>query len=50
MRLSNMSLLAPLFPLLPHKSRLSPNGTLLSIDKARRLPDYNPQYPWRNQV
>ena len=47
---SNASLMADVFPDVPHKSRLSPNGTLLSIDKARRLLDFNPQYSWKNHV
>jgi len=47
---SNMSLMAEVFPQVPHKRELSQNGTLLSIDKARRLLDYNPQHSWRNHV
>lgn len=47
---SNMSLMAEVFPNVPHKRELSQNGTLLSIDKARRLLDYNPQHSWRNHV
>ena len=47
---SNVSLMAEVFPTVPHKSTLSPNGTLLSIDKAKRLLDYNPQHSWRNHV
>lgn len=47
---SNMSLMAEVFPHVPHKRELSQNGTLLSIDKARRLLDYNPQHSWRNHV
>lgn len=47
---SNVSLMAEVFPNVPHKAALSNNGTLLSIDKARRLLDYNPQYSWRNHV
>ena len=45
-----MSLMAEVFPQVPHKTTLSPNGTLLSIDKAKRLLDYNPQHSWRNHV
>jgi nucleoside-diphosphate-sugar epimerase len=44
---SNMSLMAEVFPNVPHKRELSQNGTLLSIDKARRMLDYNPQHSWR---
>ncbi|WP_055048304.1 NAD-dependent epimerase/dehydratase family protein [Devosia sp. A16] len=47
---SNMSLMAEVFPKVPHKRELSQNGTLLSIDKARRMLDYNPQHSWRNHV
>lgn len=47
---SNMSLMAEVFPDVPHKRELSQNGTLLSIDKARRMLDYNPQHSWRNHV
>ncbi|MBN9310259.1 NAD(P)-dependent oxidoreductase [Devosia sp.] len=47
---SNMSLMAEVFPNVPHKRELSQNGTLLSIDKARRMLDYNPQHSWRNHV
>jgi nucleoside-diphosphate-sugar epimerase len=50
MQRSNSSLMAEVFPGVPHKSPLSTNGTLLSIDKARRLLDYNPQHSWRNHV
>ena len=47
---SNVSLMAEVFPNVPHKGNLSPNGTLLSIDKAKRMLDYNPQNSWRNHV
>jgi len=47
---SNMSLMAEVFPSVPHKRELSQNGTLLCIDKARRMLDYNPQYSWRTHV
>jgi hypothetical protein len=47
---SNASLLAEVFPDVPTKGSLSANGTLLSIEKARRLLDYNPQHSWRNHV
>ncbi len=50
MRRSNASLMAEVFPDVPHKGQLSPNGTLLSIDKARRLLDYHPQHSWKNHV
>jgi nucleoside-diphosphate-sugar epimerase len=47
---SNVSLMAEIFPDVPHKGQLSANGTLLGIDKARRMLDYNPQHSWRNHV
>lgn len=47
---SNVSLMAEVFPDVPHKAQLSPNGTLLSIEKAKRMLDYNPQHSWRNHV
>ena len=50
MRRDNASLVAEVFPNVPIKGSLSPNGTLLSIDKAKRLLDYNPQHSWRNHV
>jgi nucleoside-diphosphate-sugar epimerase len=50
MQRSNPSLMAEVFPNVPHKRELTQNGTLLAIDKARRLLDYNPQYSWKNHV
>ncbi|MFY8032676.1 MAG: NAD-dependent epimerase/dehydratase family protein [Devosia sp.] len=50
MRRDNKSLVAEVFPNVPIKGSLSPNGTLLSIDKAKRLLDYNPQHSWKNHV
>lgn len=47
---SNASLMAEVFPKVPIKGSLSPNGTLLSIEKAKRMLDYNPQHSWRNHV
>lgn len=46
---SNASLMAEVFPTVPIKGALSTNGTLLSIEKAKRLLDYNPQFSWRSQ-
>jgi len=46
----NASLLAEVFPEVPHKGMISANGTLLSIDKAKRMLDYWPQYSWRNEI
>jgi nucleoside-diphosphate-sugar epimerase len=50
MKRSNGSLMAEVFPNVPHKRELTQNGTLLAIDKARRLLDYNPQHSWKNHV
>jgi len=47
---SNMSLLAEVFPGVPTKGNLTQNGTLLSIEKAKRMLGYSPQYSWRNEV
>ncbi|MBE0581048.1 NAD(P)-dependent oxidoreductase [Devosia sp.] len=47
---SNMSLLAEVFPDVPAKGNLTTNGTLLSIEKAKRMLGYSPQYSWRNEV
>jgi nucleoside-diphosphate-sugar epimerase len=47
---SNASLLAEVFPGVPAKGQISHNGTLLSIDKAKRLLGYVPQFSWRNEV
>ncbi len=47
---SNASLMAEVFPDVPIKGTLSANGTLLSIEKAKRMLDYNPQHSWRNHV
>lgn len=47
---SNISLLAEVFPDVPHKGNISTNSTLLSIEKAKRMLGYSPQYSWRNEV
>jgi nucleoside-diphosphate-sugar epimerase len=47
---SNASLLAEVFPNVPLKGQVSQNGTLLSIEKAKRMLGYVPQYSWRNEV
>jgi nucleoside-diphosphate-sugar epimerase len=43
----NEELLAEVFPGVPVKRPVGPNETLLSIDKARRVLGYEPQYSWR---
>ena len=47
---SNASLMAEVFPTVPIKGSLSPNGTLLSIEKARRMLGYSPEHSWRDHV
>lgn len=47
---SNMSLMAEVFPTVPTKGTLSATGTLLSIEKAKRMLGFSPQYSWRNEV
>ncbi|UJW85475.1 NAD-dependent epimerase/dehydratase family protein [Devosia sp. SL43] len=47
---SNMSLLAEVFPSVPTKGNLTTNGTLLSIEKAKRMLGYSPQYSWRSEI
>ncbi|HTN63048.1 MAG TPA: NAD(P)-dependent oxidoreductase, partial [Devosia sp.] len=45
---SNMSLLAEVFPDVPIKGNLTTNGTLLSIEKAKTMLGFSPQFSWRN--
>lgn len=47
---SNMSLLAEVFPTVPTKGNLSANGTLLSIEKAKRMLGYSPQHSWKSEI
>ncbi|WDR06449.1 NAD(P)-dependent oxidoreductase [Devosia rhodophyticola] len=47
---SNTSLLAEVFPDVPQKGNITTNGTLLSIEKAKRLLGYSPQFSWRNEA
>ncbi|HLL67464.1 MAG TPA: NAD(P)-dependent oxidoreductase [Micromonosporaceae bacterium] len=44
----NAELLAEVFPDVPVADGLGPTETLLSIDKARRLLGYQPEYSWRS--
>lgn len=44
---SSASLAAEVFPDLEVRKELGENETLLSIDKARRLLGYSPEYSWR---
>jgi nucleoside-diphosphate-sugar epimerase len=43
----NEELLAEIYPNVPRKKEFGPNETLLSIDKARRILGYDPQFSWR---
>jgi nucleoside-diphosphate-sugar epimerase len=47
---ANASLMAEVFPGVEQRPNMSAAGTLLSIDKAKRMLDYNPQHSWRNHV
>ncbi|MEO5805988.1 NAD(P)-dependent oxidoreductase [Devosia sp.] len=47
---SNSSLLAEVFPTVPQKGNIGNNSTLLSIEKAKRMLGYSPQFSWRNEV
>jgi len=47
---SNASLLAEVFPQVEQKGQISTNGTLLSIEKAKQMLGFVPQFSWRNEV
>jgi nucleoside-diphosphate-sugar epimerase len=47
---SSASLAAEVFPDVPVTKELGEHETLLSIDKARRLLGYEPEFSWRDQV
>jgi UDP-glucose 4-epimerase len=47
---SSASLAAEVFPGVPITKELGENETMLSIDKARRLLGYEPQFGWRPEV
>ncbi len=44
----NAELLAEVFPDVPMKRTVGPNETLLSIEKARRILGYEPEFNWRS--
>lgn len=48
MNRSNISLLAEVFPEVEQRGNIATNSTLLSIDKAKHMLGYSPQYSWRN--
>ena len=47
---SSASLAAEVFPDVPVRKQLTEHETLLSIDKARRLLGFEPQFSWRQEV
>ena len=48
MRRPSRELMAEVFPGVPVKDDLAEHGTLLGIDKARRLLGYDPEFTWRS--
>jgi nucleoside-diphosphate-sugar epimerase len=46
----NAELLKEVFPTVEVKRQVQPNETLLSIEKAKRVLGFKPQYSWRDQV
>ena len=49
MRRPNAELIAEVFPAAPMKDGVGPSKTLLSIAKAQRMLECQPQYSWRGQ-
>jgi nucleoside-diphosphate-sugar epimerase len=47
---SSAALVAEVFPGVEVRHELGEHETLLSIDKARRLLGYEPEYSWRDEV
>jgi nucleoside-diphosphate-sugar epimerase len=47
MRRPSRELMAECFPGVPVRGELDEHGTLLGIDRARRMLDYDPQFSWR---
>lgn len=47
---SNISLLAEVFPDVEQRGNIATNSTLLSIDKAKKMLGFSPQYSWRNST
>jgi nucleoside-diphosphate-sugar epimerase len=48
MRRPSRELMAEVFPGVPVRDGLPEHGTLLGIDKARRLLGYEPEFTWRS--
>jgi hypothetical protein len=47
---SNSELLKEYYPDVPVKAEFGFNETLLSIEKAKRIPGYEPEYSWRTNA
>lgn len=47
---SNASLMAEVFPGVEIRPTMTATGTLLSIEKAKRILGYQPEHSWRNHV
>jgi UDP-glucose 4-epimerase len=50
MAATNSELLADQFPGLEVRGDIGEHDTLLSIDKARRMLGYQPEFSWRDQI
>lgn len=50
MNRTNNELMAEVFPTVPLTKDITDHETLLSVDKARQVLGYNPEYSWRTQV
>ena len=50
MRQPSRELMAEVFPDVPIRESVAENGTLLAIDKARRVLGYEPEHTWRDSV
>jgi nucleoside-diphosphate-sugar epimerase len=46
----NASLMAEVFPGVEIRPAMTPTGTLLSIEKAKRILGYHPEHSWRDHV
>lgn len=46
----NKELMAATFPDVKFKHEVEPNQTLLSIDKAKKMLGFQPEFSWRNEV
>jgi hypothetical protein len=47
---SNEQLLAEVFPNVPRRRGFDANETLLSIERAKRVLGYKPQFSWRSST